>query len=65
MPIISEAGLSSFFVVFFFQNRQQYVSTNNVNSSISSIGMGVRQGSNLVPLLFLVLIGDIVSLAAY
>ena len=45
----------------YLDNRQQYVSINNVNSSISPIGMGVPQGSNLGPLLFLVFIIDIVK----
>ena len=39
----------------YLENRQQYVTNNSTDSSTSLVRMGVPQGSNFRPLLFLIL----------
>ena len=43
------------------ENRQQYVTINSTKSHTSPIGMGVPQGYNIEPLLFLIFINEIVK----
>ena len=45
----------------YLNNRQQYVSIDGVNSNTSPIEMGVPQGYNMGPLLFLIFINYIVK----
>ena len=45
----------------YLSNQKQYVQLSAVRSSVRSISVGVLQGSNLGPLLFNILIYDIVK----
>ena len=58
LDIYGVRGSSLQFPCSYLQNHQQYVSITNGNSSISLIGMGVPQGSNIDPQIFLVFIND-------
>ena len=52
-------GIVNDFFKSFLKDRSQFVSINNSHSSLSTINIGVAQGSTLSPLLFLLYINDI------
>ena len=54
-------GLTHQLLRSYLEKRLQYVTINSTNSSASPIGMGVSQGDNVGPLLFLVFINNIVK----
>jgi len=55
-------GLAHTWIKNYLSNRQQFVSTNGLNSSKQTIKFGVPQGSVLGPLLFLLYINDITNI---
>ena len=52
-------GIVNDFLKSFLKDRSQFVSIDNSHSSLSTINIGVAQGSALGPLLFLLYINDI------
>ena len=51
-------GLFLNFLMDFVKNRQYFVSVNGLKSDISTVNIGVPQGSTLGPLLFLIYVND-------
>ena len=52
-------GLVNSWLKSFLENRKQYVNLPGHSSSIKTVTCGVRQGSTLVPLLFLIYVNGL------
>jgi hypothetical protein len=52
-------GMAHTWFSSYLENRRQYTSANGINSEITKVNCGVRQGSVLGPMLFLPYVNDI------
>ena len=52
-------GVAHILIRFYLDNRQQFVTTNQNQSNLKPIRVGVRQGSSLGPMFFLIYINDL------